>query len=118
MEQKSSEGTQHAKYYDNYVGAIAGSFLIAIIIGCIVIVCKVVGELEESDHKVNRSNLPQSSDQSEHPSSESTGRRNQLSLRPSAIGQAWIESGILLVIDSILPNSVMVQRYFKGLLKA
>ena len=73
-------------------------------VGCIVIVCKLLGQLEDADYKQNRTHAAQSSDSPENPPTgqDSPGDPNQLNPRPSVIGQTWIESGILIIIHSNL----------------
>ena len=98
--------------YANLIGAITAIFLVALMIGCIVIVCKLFSQLDDADDRKNRSNEPQISDQPHHAPSDQqpTGDHNQLSQRPTVIGQTWIESGMCTKFAKTFIKLLRVQR--------
>ena len=69
-------------------------FLTAVMIGCMVIVCNLLSQLEDAEEK--KSNVTQQSletpGQQQPQAHGSTGERNQMAPRPPVIRQSWIES--------------------------
>ena len=73
-------------------------FLTAIMIGCMVIVCNLLSQLEDAEEKKGaRNNVNPSIDgQQQQPQDrESADERNQMAPRPAVIRQSWIDSGNL-----------------------
>ena len=97
---KTNGGTHHHENTDA-IGPITGMALATVMIGCMVIICKLLSQLEDADEKRDINNAIAQSLENPQPPSGNLGRpndQNSMAPRPAVIRQSWMGTGMHMAI--------------------